>query len=76
MPLKKKLKKQDLERLKDHIYAAKEKMEQYQQLLNKSVEPSEELTIQFKIHQAKYVFLLKEARHQRYEVKTSPFTGH
>lgn len=50
------------QRLISHIEALKDKLMIQTQLIKNSLDPSEEVIFKFKIIEAKYFFLLKEAR--------------
>ncbi|WNF37104.1 YaaL family protein [Bacillaceae bacterium IKA-2] len=64
MLFKKKGKIRELEdqRLVSHIAMLKENLMIRTQLLKNSIDPSEEVIFKLKLTEAKYIFLLKEAR--------------
>lgn len=57
-----KIREDEDRRLVRHIEALKETLTNQSQLIKSSVDPSEEFILRLKITEAKYFFLLKEAR--------------
>lgn len=57
-----KIRKLENERLVSHIEILKRKWMDQSDLVRKSVDPSEEVMLNVKLTEAKYLFLLKEAR--------------
>lgn len=57
-----KIRKDEDLRLVRHIEEIKEKLTNQTELIKNSVDPSEEVILKLKITEAKYFFLLKEAR--------------
>lgn len=73
MLFKKKGKIREVEdqRLVRHIEALKENLVIRTQLLKSSIDPSEEVIFKLKLIEAKYIFLLKEARMRNVSVGKS-----
>lgn len=73
MLFKKKGKIREVEdqRLVRHIEALKENLMIRTQLLKSSIDPSEEVIFKLKLIEAKYIFLLKEARMRNVSVGKS-----
>ncbi|MEN0641601.1 YaaL family protein [Alkalicoccobacillus gibsonii] len=57
-----KLRMEENERLLNHIEVTKERYDNQRQLLEHSVDPSEDVIARMKLTEAKYSFLLREAR--------------
>lgn len=62
---KKSIKKRENERLVYMVQQAKEELDCYEELMNQSIEPTLEAIAELKKKRAKYIFLLKEARHRQ-----------
>ncbi|MFZ4453988.1 YaaL family protein [Salibacterium aidingense] len=62
---KKSIHQAENERLVHLIQTIKEDLDKYQHLIDRSVEPSLDIQTELKRKRAKYMFLLKEARHRR-----------
>nr|WP_263323962.1 YaaL family protein [Neobacillus sp. Marseille-Q6967] len=63
------LRKEFDEKLLTQLLEYKEYWQSQKQLLDKSFDPSEEAICQTKIAEAKYIFLLKEAKHRNLSLK-------
>lgn len=61
---KKKRRKIAEQELLDTIFALEREWKQIQQIVEKSIEPSENSLNHLRLAQAKYMFLLREARHK------------
>ncbi|MGY4688177.1 YaaL family protein [Salibacterium sp. K-3] len=62
---KKKIRQSENERLVELIQRIKEDLDQYEHLVERSIDPSLDVQTELKRKRAKYIFLLKEARHRR-----------
>ncbi|MFB5663561.1 YaaL family protein [Alteribacillus sp. HJP-4] len=62
---KKSISQTETEKLVAVIQKTKAKLDQQQRVVEHSVEPSQEILVQVSLLKAKYLFLLKEARHRR-----------
>lgn len=56
------------EKLINGLHSCKENWQQQKQLLDKSFDPSEEVICEMKLAEAKYFFLLKEAKHRNIRI--------
>lgn len=66
-----KIRKREEDRLISHIDMLKDKLFIQRELVNRSVDPSDEVLLNFKMTEAKYLFLLKEARAQNTNMRKS-----
>ncbi len=66
---KERLRKEYDEKLFVQLNRFKEHWQQEKLLLEKSFDPSEEVICQAKIAEAKYIFLLREAKHRKISLK-------
>ncbi|MDQ0297594.1 hypothetical protein J2S78_000002 [Salibacterium salarium] len=62
---KKRIQQTENERLVHMIQTVKQDLDKYQRIIDRSVEPSLDVRTALKRKRAKYMFLLKEARHRR-----------
>ncbi|SFP91371.1 YaaL family protein [Salibacterium halotolerans] len=62
---KRKVRQTENERLVHLIQRIKEELDQYEYLVKRSIEPPPDIQTELKRKRAKYMFLLKEARHRR-----------
>ncbi|MCM2676478.1 YaaL family protein [Shouchella plakortidis] len=60
-----KLRMEENERLLNHIEVTKERYDNQRQLIEHSVDPSEDVISRMKLTEAKYSFLIREARIRR-----------
>lgn len=56
-------------KLLNHLNEFKHDWQQQKNLLDKSFDPSEEVICETKLSEAKYFFLLKEAKHRKISVR-------
>jgi Protein of unknown function (DUF2508) len=63
------LKKQFDQRLIEELEVTREEWMKQKQLIEKSIEPSQEVLIDVKIAEAKYFFLIREAKLRRLSLK-------
>lgn len=64
--MRRKTKKREIdEQLLDAIIAMKQEWEQIQLIVEKSIEPTEEVIYKKRLAQAKYLFLLRQARYRK-----------
>ncbi|MBA2876923.1 YaaL family protein [Thermaerobacillus caldiproteolyticus] len=63
------LRKQFNEKLINELQAMRDEWMEQKNLIEKSVEPSEEVVISLKITEAKYFFLIREAKRRRISLK-------
>ncbi len=63
------LKKQFNQKLIDELEAMRDEWMKQKNLVEKSVEPSEEVLVDLKITEAKYFFLIREAKRRRISLK-------
>ncbi|SDJ31668.1 YaaL family protein [Natribacillus halophilus] len=68
MGKKQKIRKKEEERLYQLISRQKEKCQRQEELLAKSIDPSDEVLTQMKMEEAKYRFLLREARRLKKQI--------
>ncbi|RXJ01133.1 DUF2508 family protein [Anaerobacillus alkaliphilus] len=65
------IRKEENRRLVEEIEHQKYQLMTQRELVEKSVEPSEEVLLKLKVTEAKYLFLLKEARIRRTNMENS-----
>ena len=61
----KSIQKKENKRLVCMVQRAKEELDCYEELMNQSIEPTLDVIAELKKRRAKYIFLLKEARHRQ-----------
>lgn len=66
-----KIRREEDRRLVAHIEKLKEKLMNQNELVNKSLDPSLEVMFNLKLTEAKYLFLLKEARIRKTSMEKS-----
>lgn len=64
-----KLRKEFDEKLLDDLDQLRETKTNQKILLEKSFDPSDEIIVQMKLTEAKYFYLLKEAKHRKIKIK-------
>jgi hypothetical protein len=62
---KQKLRKMENARLFEHLEEQKEKLDSEKQLIERSIDPSEEVLCRLRVTEMIYSFLLREARERR-----------
>ncbi|WP_240376356.1 YaaL family protein [Bacillus piscicola] len=62
---KKTIRQAENERLVLTIQTVKQDLDRYENMIEKSIDPSDDIVAHLKLMRAKYIFLLKEARQRR-----------
>lgn len=70
---KQKLRKAMQEDLLESLSSCRDSWIRKKSVIEGSIEPSEEVLQQLKLSEAKYLFLLKEARHQKLSIRNKAY---